>query len=147
MIRIELVPPAPGEVCALRALTGWGAVEEDAMRAALDASVVVVLARDERGGLVGIVRAVGDGVLYAYVQDLIVHPDHRGDGIARVLMARLMEELHTRLAPGASIGLMAVAGLEAFYAEFGFAARPAGRYGAGMTLFTEPAERLAAHPS
>ncbi len=144
MIRIELVPPAPAEVCALRALTGWGLVGEEVMRAALDASVVVVSARDGEGALVGIVRAVGDGVLYAYVQDLIVHPDHRGDGIARALMARLMEELRVRMAPGACIGLMAVAGLEPFYGEFGFAARPAGRYGAGMTLFFEPAERLAA---
>lgn len=36
--------------------------------------------------LVGLVRVVGDDVSIAYVQDLLVHPDHQRSGIATRLM-------------------------------------------------------------
>lgn len=132
---LSQTPPTASEVASLRALTGWGAVREDQLQTSLDASPHVICARDPAGDLIGIVRVVGDGVMYLYIQDLIVHPDARGQGIARALMTRIMDEIRENAAPNLTVGLMAVAGLEAFYAEFGFATRPDGRYGAGMTMF------------
>jgi ribosomal protein S18 acetylase RimI-like enzyme len=43
--------------------------------------------------LVGFARAVTDGVLRAYVEDVIVAPSRRGSGIGRALLDRLISEL------------------------------------------------------
>jgi ribosomal protein S18 acetylase RimI-like enzyme len=45
------------------------------------------------GQLVGFARAVTDGVLRAYVEDVIVAPDRRGRGIGRAVLDRLLQEL------------------------------------------------------
>jgi ribosomal protein S18 acetylase RimI-like enzyme len=43
--------------------------------------------------LVGFARAVTDGVLRAYVEDVIVAPDRRGSGLGQAVLDRLMQEL------------------------------------------------------
>jgi ribosomal protein S18 acetylase RimI-like enzyme len=45
------------------------------------------------GQLVGFARAVTDGVLRAYVEDVIVAPSRRGSGIGLALLDRLIREL------------------------------------------------------
>ena len=42
--------------------------------------------------LVGLVRAVGDGVTIVYVQDLLVMPEYQRRGIGRALLGRILEE-------------------------------------------------------
>lgn len=51
--------------------------------------------------LVGFARAVSDGVALGYLADVFVLPEHRGRGIARALVAALVEE-----GPGASFRWM-----------------------------------------
>ena len=125
-------PLGVAEVAALREDAGWERIAPEVLQHALDASILVVGWRID-GRLAGMVRAVGDGVLYAHVQDLIVARAHRGAGIAGRLLDTVLADLDARMGPGSAIGLMAVAGLEPFYASRGFAARPEGKYGAGMT--------------
>jgi ribosomal protein S18 acetylase RimI-like enzyme len=43
--------------------------------------------------LIGFARAVTDGVLRAYVEDVIVAPSQRGSGIGQAVLDRLMSEL------------------------------------------------------
>lgn len=111
----------PAEHAALAAAVGWQAHFDDHLRAAsLAASLAgVVYATD--GGIVGMARAVGDGLQYAYVQDVIVHPDHDGEGIATSLVERLIELL--RPAPGAElfVGLFASDEAVGVYESLGFA--------------------------
>jgi ribosomal protein S18 acetylase RimI-like enzyme len=45
------------------------------------------------GQLIGFARAVTDGVLRAYVEDVIVAPAHRGRGVGQALLSRLIEGL------------------------------------------------------
>jgi GNAT superfamily N-acetyltransferase len=45
------------------------------------------------GQLVGFARAVTDGVLRAYVEDVLVSPSRRGSGIGRAVLERLIQEL------------------------------------------------------
>lgn len=85
--------------------------------------------------LVGLARVVGDGVLYFYIQDVIVRPDWRGHAVGRRMMDLLIDGIKERARTGATIGLMAAAGKEAFYERFGFQTRPTDRLGAGMTQF------------
>jgi ribosomal protein S18 acetylase RimI-like enzyme len=43
--------------------------------------------------LVGFARAVTDGILRAYVEDVVVSPDWRGRGVGHALLTGLMEQL------------------------------------------------------
>lgn len=47
----------------------------------------------KNGTLIGFVRAVSDGRFRAYVEDVVVHPDHRRSGVASKLLDELMKEL------------------------------------------------------
>lgn len=85
--------------------------------------------------LLGFGRVVGDGVLYFYVQDVIVVRGARGKGVGRLIMGRLMVRLREIAPAGATIGLMSAAGKEGFYERFGFVTRPSDAHGAGMTQF------------
>ena len=84
--------------------------------------------------MIGFVRLIGDGALNFYIQDLIVSEVHRGKGIGADLLDELFVCLKGIVPNGATIGLMAVAGKEKLYESYGFQTRPAGRFGAGMTL-------------
>lgn len=65
--------------------------------------------------LVGAARATSDGVFYATVFDVVVAPDHQGQGVGRLILEGLLEQL-----PFDRVYLTATAGNEPFYAKFGF---------------------------
>ena len=73
--------------------------------------------------VVGIGRVVGDGGLYFYIQDLIVHPAFQNEGLGNSLMKELMDYIRANAKSGAFVGLMAAKGLEKYYELFGFKAR------------------------
>lgn len=66
--------------------------------------------------LVGIGRALADGVDCSYLCDIAVHPDYQGHGVGKAIVEKL-----TALSKGhKKIILYAVPGKEAFYKKFGF---------------------------
>ena len=42
--------------------------------------------------LVGLIRAVGDGLTIVYIQDLLVHPSYQRMGIGKALMGRILDD-------------------------------------------------------
>lgn len=68
--------------------------------------------------IIGIGRAISDGVSDAYIQDITVHEAHRRKGIA----SRIVEELVDRLKQDGLgwIGLIAERGTQDFYVKLGF---------------------------
>lgn len=128
------LPLTADEFVELRAACGWGTVDPAIAERALASGLLDVVARDG-GRLAGFGRVVGDGVLYFYVQDVIVHPDFRGRGVGRLIIEALLAEVLKRAPIGATIGLMAARGKEGFYEKFGFTRRPTEQLGAGMTRF------------
>lgn len=42
--------------------------------------------------LVGLIRAVGDGLTIVYIQDLLVHPAYQRMGIGKALLGRILED-------------------------------------------------------
>ncbi len=66
--------------------------------------------------LVGFARAVTDGVQRAYIDDLLVAPEHRGSGIGRALVAGLLELLK----PIPVVTVCSPADLAPFYEAAGF---------------------------
>jgi len=120
-----------------RQACGWGDIDKTLAKRAIDNSLLWVSAhlRDET---IGFVRLIGDEALSFYIQDLIVTQTHQGQGIGTLLMTKLFTLFEGVVPQGATIGLMAVAGKEGFYENFGFQPRPVGRFGAGMTMSYDP---------
>jgi GNAT superfamily N-acetyltransferase len=83
--------PAEGVLGLYRAVGWWPERTAGQVSAVLRASPAVGAwhGRD----LVGFARAVTDGILRAYVEDVIVSPDWRGAGLGRELLAGLLEQL------------------------------------------------------
>ena len=77
-------------------------------------------------------RIIGDGVLNAYIQDVIIAPDYRGQGVGRAVIQALITDMRNSIPEDCTIGLLAAAGQEGFYSSFSFITRPDKDYGAGM---------------
>jgi GNAT superfamily N-acetyltransferase len=116
----------------LREAVGWQGVENQ-IEKALKAGLYNVLAKDEND-VVGMGRLVGDGVMYWYVQDVIIRPEYQGKGIGKTIMEHIIRHIEKSSLPGTTVtvGLMAAKGKDAFYEKLGFVARPSEIYGAGM---------------
>lgn len=70
----------------------------------------------EGGKLVGVGRALADGVDCSYICDVALLPSHQGRGIGKQIVAKLME-----LSSGHNkIILYSVPGKESFYKKMGF---------------------------
>ena len=106
-------------------IAGW--VEQDDacefLGAALGNSCAVCAAYGGEGALVGMGRALGDGVSDAYIQDVVVDPAFRSRGIGGAIVRTLVAELRRRGVDW--IGLVGEPGTEGFYRSLGFEA-PAG---------------------
>ena len=77
-------------------------------------------------------RAVGDGILNIYIQDVVVAKSYRGQGIGRKLMTALIDDLIRTAPASCMIGLFAAENQDGFYAQFGLAPRPHTGFGPGM---------------
>ena len=123
MIIEERIPTAV-EYKMLREAVDWWDIDLYATVVALKSSLYSVVSVEENV-VIGCGRICGDGGLYYYIQDLIVHPDFQKQGIGKQLMQALMDYLNSHTRPGAYIALMSAEGMEKYYEEFGFKARKA----------------------
>jgi ribosomal protein S18 acetylase RimI-like enzyme len=86
------------------------------------------------GEVVGTGRIVGDGGIYFYLQDVIVHPDVQGMGIGTRIVEMLMEYISENAGRNSMVGLMCAKGVDPLYQKFGFITRPNEKYGPGMCM-------------
>jgi len=129
--------PLVAEYIALREAMGWGTIDEETARLTLaGACFCACLRRD--GRLVGLVRAIGDGVLYFAVSDVMVSAELRGGGHGATLLKALGDYLRRVARPGASITLQPLAGREPFDEKFGWVRCPGGPFGSGMVFADAP---------
>ena len=119
--------------------TGWNesyqAGVDQLHRAIANSWYTVSAYVDDR--LVGFGRVISDGVLYAFICDMIVQPSHQRQGIGSAILQKLVERC--RAAGVRVIWLFAAQGKSEFYERHGFQARPAGA--PGMQLVTAEEER------
>ena len=116
-VRVEV--PAVDEYLALRAAAGLMPRSRGAAKAGLPNTVVGVVARTEDGRVVGMARAVGDGLNYEVV-DVAVLPEHQGRGLGKRVMAALMEQLRAVAPFEAYVSLIADGEAHRLYALYGF---------------------------
>lgn len=91
---------------------------------------VVAIVNNE---VVGMGRLVGDGVMYWYLQEIIVLPEYQGKGIGTGIVNYLLDYIkkHTEDETFTSVGLTAAEGKTSFYERFGF------QNSSGMNLYIE----------
>jgi predicted GNAT family N-acyltransferase len=117
----SLGPDAAAELIELYDTYEWWADrEEDAVRRALAATDEAVGVRDGDDRLVAAARVLTDYTYYAMVYDVIVHADHRGEGLGEDLLAALVT--HPPLS-NVSLSLLGREGLVDFYESCGFEAQ------------------------
>lgn len=92
---VERVSASDLEVASVVALyeaVGWNVYTTDPAKlmAALAGSATVAVARSG-GALVGLARVVSDGATICYLQDVLVHPEHRRHGLGRRLVESVLE--------------------------------------------------------
>lgn len=124
--------PTAAEHAALAASVGWSDhFDDEVMAKSLERSLcgVVCLDGDE---VVGMARLVGDGVQYAYVQDVIVRPSHSDQGIASIMVERLLERLREESTGEIFVGLFSSDEAIGVYESLGFSAE--GALGMHLTL-------------
>lgn len=93
----EVVPIA--DLVSLYEAVGWliYASDPDALARAVDNSTYVTTARDGDGELIGLARCLSDDVSIMYLQDVLVHPDHRRSRVGSVLVGACMDRFeHVR---------------------------------------------------
>jgi GNAT superfamily N-acetyltransferase len=103
------------ELAELYRLAPLGNKTPQGLRCAFGNSMFRCFAR-EQGRLVGVGRALADGVDCSYLCDVAVLPSHQGTGLGKQVVERLLE-----LSRGhKKIILYSVPGKEPFYRRFGF---------------------------
>jgi aralkylamine N-acetyltransferase len=121
-IRYEVVKSAPTEaIVELYRVGGWWE-ESPAARAIIpqmiSGSFCFLVARAPDGRIVGMGRAISDGVSDAYIQDVVVLREARGRGIGGEIVRRLTERcLEAKIG---WIGLIAEPGTQDFYVPLDF---------------------------
>ena len=114
--------PTPAEHRLLAESVGWhDAFAWEAMPASLAASLAGVVVLDA-GQPIGMGRVVGDGAFYFYVQDVVVAPEHQGQGVGGRIVESLVEQVERIGPPKSFVGLFAAGRAAALYERRGFAA-------------------------
>jgi len=85
------------------------------LKKAFEASHTVCFAY-HGGRLVGLGRAISDGVYQAAIYDLCLLPEHQGQGLGRTIMQAILARLDVE-----HVILYSVPGKEGFYRRLGFA--------------------------
>ena len=115
----------------LRRSVGWRTLPFEVIRRGIEASLYSICVEANQT-IVGHGRIIGDGAIYFYIQDLIVHPFYQHQRLGSKIMEALMAYLKTNAPDGAFIGLMAAPRLDRFYQRYGFKSLPDNEPGMGI---------------
>lgn len=123
----------PQEYKDFRASVGWFDVSLAQAKRVLENTPIVVCVRDQ-GKAIGMGRLLFDGGCAAYVADIVVCPEYRGQGIGKSIVESLCQQAVDSLEPGEHMYfiLSSVKGKEAFYEKLGFVSTPNENAGHGM---------------
>jgi len=126
--KISIVKKAdPEAILALYRQAGWWQMDENPQYLKTVEKIIantfcfVIASQNDR--IIGMGRAISDGISDAYIQDVTVHRDFRGQGIGKAIIRKLVE--HLKASGLQWIGLISEPGYERFYQGLGFEVMPA----------------------
>lgn len=105
------------ELNNLLATIGWGSNPNEKLEKSLELSWGWITARNDNDELIGFVQVLSDGIKHAYILRLLVHKEHQGNGIGKLIVNELMGWLDEN---GLNPILITKPSEEAFYNKFGF---------------------------
>lgn len=122
-VTVTLVLPSAvsaEDVVPLYEAVGWTAYldDVDVLRRSLLGSHAIAVAFDDNADVVGLARIISDGATIAYLQDVLVHPDHQRTGLGAQLVETVM-----RTVPDVRQRVLLTddeAGQRAFYEALGY---------------------------
>jgi len=118
--KIENNIPTLEEYKCLCESVGWtNYMNFEVVETSLKNSIHCITVKDDEQ-IVGMGRIVGDGAIYFYIQDIVVHPDYQKNGIGNEIMNILVEYLKTNAPDKEFVGLFASQGKEPFYERYDF---------------------------
>ena len=127
-------PPTAEDFASLRAAVGWTNPKLAIIESSINSSLFwVSIFQCDR--LVACGRVIGDGFMYFYVQDVIVHPEFQKLGLGSKIMQSINGFLSSSCHSGSTVGLLAAKGKEDFYLKHGFVLRNGKELGLGMCRF------------
>lgn len=94
---------------------GWMKHDEKIIKKVFDASTHQVFAVNNHQ-VIGFARALSDGVFNAAIYDVVVHREFQGQGIARMLIEDMLQQLDSV----SCIHLISTVHNDTFYEKFGF---------------------------
>lgn len=118
---IKIVKTWPeNELVNLYKAGGWwkDSYDKSKLKDLINGSFVFAVLIDESGKTVGMGRVLSDGISDAYIQDLVVLPEHRNKGLGKELVKKLIEFCHSKGIKW--IALIAEPDQEDFYKKLGF---------------------------
>ena len=127
-IKSEIEGSELQELLEIYRSVGWMKHDEEIIRTVFNASTHKVFAVTE-GRIIGFARALSDGVFNAAIYDVVVHKNHQGKGIARLLLENLLDELKNV----SCIHLISTTGNTTFYEKCGFK-----KLTTGMAIYRNP---------
>ncbi|MDO6444431.1 GNAT family N-acetyltransferase [Colwellia sp. 1_MG-2023] len=131
---IKHEPPTVQSFVELRAKVGWGTIDLVMAKQSIEQSLFHVSVYLENK-LIGMARVIGDGVMYFYIQDLVVSPQFQQRGIGHTLMQEIEQYLAQTAKKGATIALLSAQGKEEFYSQYGYIKRSGNPLGKAMCKF------------
>ncbi|MGD7050757.1 GNAT family N-acetyltransferase [Rossellomorea marisflavi] len=102
------------EMREVYASVGWMKHTNEVIRQVFEASNVIALVTVD-GRIVGIGRAMTDGIFNAAIYDIVVHREFQRQGIAKKIMEFLLDSLSNV----SCVHLISTTGNEEFYQKFG----------------------------
>ncbi|OFC70032.1 GNAT family N-acetyltransferase [Alteromonas confluentis] len=131
---LEESPPSAKDFSSLRAAVGWANPELPIIESSINSSLywVSIFHVDL---LVACGRVIGDGFMYFYVQDVLVHPEYQKLGLGTKIMKSINGFVTSNCPSGSTVGLLAAKGKEDFYLRHGFTLRNGKDLGMGMCRF------------
>jgi GNAT superfamily N-acetyltransferase len=117
--RLRESAPTVDRFLELRDAAGMAERSREAVERGLPNSRYAVIVVDEATGeTVGMARVVGDGGSVFHVCDMVVHPEHQGQGLGSRMMDALMDWIDETAPQRAYVNLMA--DVDGFYEQWGF---------------------------
>lgn len=103
------------ELFELYVAAGWDAGTPARLERSVASYTAVVTARSAEGALVGYASVFSDGAYTTFIGEILVHPDHRRQGIARAMVEHVAEAF-----PSIPIVVHTLPEARSFFAAIGF---------------------------